>query len=91
MVFPGDASKFFPATVRRAQVALKANGMDATGFDGVTWHSCWHTCVSRLVMAGVELRSVQELGGLRPLALVTRYAHMQPNHLRGAVECLVQS
>ena len=45
----------------------------------------------RLVMAGVDLRSVQELDGWRTLVLVTRYAHMQPNHLRAAVECLVQA
>jgi integrase len=87
---PRDASKFFPAAVKRAQAALRANGMDATGLDGVTWHSCRHTFASRLVMAGVDLRTVQELGGWRTLALVTRYAHMQPNHLRAAVECLVQ-
>jgi integrase len=87
---PRDASKFFPAAVKRAQAVLRVNGMDATGLDGVTWHSCRHTFASRLVMAGVDLRTVQELGGWRTLALVTRYAHMQPNHLRAAVECLVQ-
>jgi site-specific recombinase XerD len=81
--------RFFPAAVKRAQAALRANGMDATGLDGVTWHSCRHTFASRLVMAGVDLRTVQELGGWRTLALVTRYAHMQPDHLRAAVECLV--
>jgi integrase len=86
---PRDASKFLPAAVKRAQVALRANGMDATGLDGVTWHTCRHTFASRLVMAGVDLRTVQELGGWRTLALVTRYAHMQPDHLRDAVERLV--
>ena len=63
--------------------------MDATGLDGVTWHSCRHTFASRLVMARVDLRTVQELGGWRTLALVTRYAHVQPDHLRAAVERLV--
>lgn len=87
---PRDASKFFSAAVRRAQAALRANGMDASGLDGVTWHSCRHTFASRLVMAGVDLRTGQELGGWRTLALVTRYVHMQPDHLKAAVESLVQ-
>ena len=88
---PRDASKFSPAAVKRTQAALKANGMDATGLDAVTWHSCRHTFASRLVMAGVDLRTVQELGRRQTLALVTRYAHMQPDHLRAAVERLVQA
>ena len=86
-----DASKFFPGAVKRAQAALRAKGMDAARLDGVTWHSCRHTFASRLVMAGVDLRTVQELGGRRTLALVTRYAHMHPGHLRAAVERLVRT
>jgi hypothetical protein len=41
-------------------------------------------------MAGVDLRSVQELGGYADLALVQRYAHLSPDHLRAAVESLVR-
>jgi len=63
--------------------------MDAAGLDGVTWHTCRHTFASRLVMAGVDLRSVQELGGWRTLVLVSRCAHMSPEHLKAAVERLV--
>ena len=36
--------------------------MDATGPDGVTWHFRRQTFASRLVMAGVDLRTVQDLG-----------------------------
>ena len=70
-------------------MALLANGVDATGLDGVTWHTCRHTFASRRVMAGVDLRTVQELGGWRTLALVMRYAYMQRDHLGDAVERLV--
>ncbi len=44
---------------------------------------------SQLVMAGVDLRTVQELGGWRTLAMVARYSHLAPQHLHAAVERLV--
>jgi hypothetical protein len=37
-------------------------------------------------MAGVDLLSVQKLGGWRTLSMVQRYAHLAPDHLRAAVE-----
>ena len=54
--------------------------------DGYTWHGNRHTFASRLVMAGVDLRAVQELGGWKTLM---RYGHLSPEHLRSAVERLV--
>ena len=39
-------------------------------------------------MAGVDLLTVQR-GGWRTLAMVQRYAHLAPDHLRAAVERLV--
>jgi len=43
----------------------------------------------RLVMAGVDARTVQELGGWRTLAMVARYSHLAPEHLHAAVERLM--
>ena len=77
--------KFFPKVIERAQAALRQAGKDATRLDGYTWHCNRHTFASRLVMAGVDLRSVQALGGWRTLAMVQRYSH----HLSEAVERLV--
>ncbi len=37
-------------------------------------------------MAGVPLRTLAELLGHRTLAMVMRYAHLAPAHLRDAVE-----
>jgi hypothetical protein len=37
-------------------------------------------------MAGVDLRTVQELGGWSSLELVQRYAHLAPGHKAEAVE-----
>ena len=39
-------------------------------------------------MAGVDLRSVQELGGWKSLKMVQRYSHLAPAHLHEAVERL---
>jgi len=37
-------------------------------------------------MAGVDLPTVQKLGGWKTLDMVLRYAHLSPNHLDAAVE-----
>ena len=48
-----------------------------------------HTFASRHVMAGVDLLSVQRLGGWRTLSMVQRYAHLAPDHLSATVEKLI--
>ncbi len=58
------------------------------GIAGATPHTCRHTFASRLVMAGVDLRTVQELGGWATLRMVERYSHLSPSHLADAVEKL---
>lgn len=57
--------------------------------DGYTWHCNRHTFASRLVMAGVDIRSVQALGGWRTLSMVQRHSHLAPAHLQDAVERLL--
>jgi len=53
------------------------------------WHDLRHTFASRLIMSGVDLRSVGELLGHRTLVMVMRYSHLAPEHLREAVSRLV--
>lgn len=86
---PKQSVLFFPQAVHRAQTALKEQGRDASRLDGYVWHSNRHTFASRLVMAGVDLRTVQELGGWKTASMVGRYAHLAPGHLTAAVERLV--
>ena len=74
-----------------ALTALEAIGKETGHLEGYTWHGNRHTFASRLVMAGVDLRTVQQLGGWQSLAMVQRYAHLAPDHLRAAVERLVQA
>lgn len=56
----------------------------------VTWHIFRHTYISRLVMAGVDLRTVQELAGHKDVKMTTRYAHLAPSHKLAAVDRLAE-
>jgi site-specific recombinase XerD len=58
------------------------------GIENLRWHDMRHTFISRLVMKGADLRTVQELSGHRELSMLTRYAHLAPEHNRRAVELL---
>lgn len=51
-------------------------------------HDLRHTFASCLVMAGVDLYTVQKLMRHGSLAMTERYAHLAPNHLRSAVEAI---
>ena len=53
-----------------------------------SWHCLRHTFCSRLVMAGVPLKTVQELMGHKTIQMTARYAHLSPGHLQNAVELL---
>lgn len=52
------------------------------------WHDLRHTFASRLVMAGVDLRTVQELMGHQSYEMTLRYAHLAPAHTLEAVQRL---
>lgn len=56
-----------------------------------SWHCLRHTFASRLVMAGVDLRTVQELMGHKSIQMTVRYSHLTPKHTLAAVERLVTS
>jgi integrase len=62
------------------EIALKA-----AGIEGFTWHCLRHTFASRLVMAGVDIRTVAELMGHKSLQMTMRYAHLAPEHKAAAV------
>jgi site-specific recombinase XerD len=53
-----------------------------------SWHCLRHTFASRLVMAGVDIRTVQELLGHKTIGMTVRYSHLAPKHTLTAVERL---
>ncbi len=54
----------------------------------VTPHTLRHTFGSRLGMAGVDARTIQELGGWKKLEMVERYTHLVPDHTVAAIQKL---
>jgi site-specific recombinase XerD len=51
-------------------------------------HVLRHTFASRLVMAGVDIRTVQEFMGHKDIDMTLRYAHLSPNHKQAAMKML---
>jgi site-specific recombinase XerD len=54
-----------------------------------TWHCNRHTFISRLVVAGVDIRTVAELAGHATIQMTMRYAHLAPSHTASAVDRLL--
>jgi integrase len=60
--------------------------LDRAGLEDVTFHTLRHTFASWAVQRGVPLVVLKELGGWQSLEMVTRYAHLSPDHLRQWVD-----
>jgi site-specific recombinase XerD len=64
--------------------------IEAANIEDFTWHCLRHTFASRLVMKGVDIRTVQELMGHKTIQMTVRYAHLAPQHTLAAVERLCE-
>jgi integrase len=86
----GSRAKRFVSTVSRAGVYLVRSRRDVreAGISFFTWDCLRHTFASRLVMAGVGLRTVAELMGHKTIQMTMRYAHLAPAHKLAAIERL---
>jgi len=58
------------------------------GLRRLNWHALRHSFASQLVMAGVDIRTVQALLGHASINQTMRYSHLAPGHLDDAVACL---
>lgn len=70
----GDVRKSFATALKRA------------GIENFRFHDLRHTFASHLVMAGVDIRTVQELMGHKDIRMTMRYSHLSNAHLKEAVK-----
>ena len=62
-----------------------ATALEPARIDGVTWQTLRHTFASRLELAGVNLKTVQELTGHQTIAMTAWYSRLAPDsHVAGA-------
>jgi integrase len=54
--------------------------MEAAEVEGYVWHCNRHTYCSWLAIAGVPLKTIQELAGHKTIAVTAQYAHLCPDH-----------
>jgi integrase len=71
-----DIKTGFKAALRRARIK------------DFRFHDLRHTFASRLVMAGVDIRTVQELMGHKDIKMTMRYSHLSDAHLKEAIKKL---
>lgn len=62
--------------------------VDTVGLTDVVPHTCRHTCASRLVQVGVDLRRVMMWMGHRSINTTMIYAHLAPEDLFSAADML---
>jgi site-specific recombinase XerD len=67
------------------------DAVSKAGLKDFTWHDLRHTFASRLTMAGVDLRTVQDLMGHKTIQMTCRYTHLAPAHQLAAVERLISA
>ena len=58
------------------------NALKRAGIEGLTFHSLRHTFGTRLGMAGVDIKTIQELMGHRDIKMTMRYTIQQQQHKR---------
>jgi integrase len=62
--------------------------MKAAAIERASFHTLRHTAASLMVQAGVPLYEVQKVLGHSTPIMTERYAHLAPQHLRGAIDAL---
>ena len=82
-VFANKNGNAYGEVRRSFSTALKKAGINNFHF-----HDLRHTFASRLVMSGVDIRTVQELMGHKDIRMTMRYSHLSDAHLKDAVNKL---
>jgi integrase len=84
-VFPNRNGK----RIDDAQIQIAfTEALRRSGIEDFHFHDLRHTFASNLVMAGVDLRTVQELLGHKKIDMTLRYSHLAPDHKMRAINIL---
>lgn len=65
--------------------------LEEAKIENFRFHDLRHTFGSRLGMAGVDIKTIQELMGHKDIKMTMRYSHPTPEHKKHAVEVLDRS
>lgn len=76
-VFPPIVEKANSRSLRETWVRV----LKAAEITDFRWHDLRHTAASYLAMSGVSLVEIAKVLGHRTLAMVARYAHLDPSHV----------
>jgi integrase len=72
------------ASLKKAWVGL----LKKAKIERFRWHDMRHNAGSKMTMAGIPLRAVQDLLGHADPSTTARYSHLAPEHQRAAIETL---
>jgi integrase len=86
-VFPSQTGET-PIDGRNYMNRVFLRALKRAKIEKFTWHCLRHTFASRLVMAGADIRTVQELMGHKTISMTLRYSHLSPEHQLAAVQRL---
>lgn len=77
--------RIFPPTTEKAEVRnvreAWERALKAAAIADFRWHDLRHTAASYLAMSGVSMVEIAKILGHRTLAMVARYAHLDPSHV----------
>lgn len=88
-VFVREDGRDFTSEADRNRLSCAVvNAMRGAGLTDASFHTLRHTAASWMVAAGVPLYEVGKILGHSTPIMTQRYAHLAPEHLRGAVAAL---
>jgi len=88
-VFPSQTGKT-PLDPKNFMNRVFVPALRRAGIENLHWHYLRPRFAGRLVMAGVDLRTVQELMGHKTVTMTLRYSHLSPAHQLDAVQRLAR-
>lgn len=88
-VFTGPEGEALTGLKERNRLSQRVKDVcRAAGLTDCSMHTLRHTAASWMVQAGVPLAEVRGVLGHANMQTTLRYAHLQPGHLRAAVDAL---